>query len=103
MRKDVFGKLMTILDKLEQSKISYTLARYRDEALMVSVAVPGERWEIEFLLDGSIEIERFISDSEICGEAALDELFAQYSDLDEETDSLELAEGERLMPIVDKR
>jgi hypothetical protein len=103
MRKDVFGKLMTILDKLEQSKISYTLARYRDEALMVSVAVPGERWEIEFLLDGSIEIERFISDSEICGEAALDELFAQYSDLDEGTDSLELAEGERLMPIVDKR
>lgn len=102
MRKGIFGKLMKFLDKLEQSKISYTLARYRDEAIMVSVAVPGERWEIEFLVDGSIEVEKFISDSEIYGEEALDELFAKYSDLEKEAESLELAEGIELAPIADK-
>jgi hypothetical protein len=38
---------------------------------MITVAVPGERWEIEFLDDGSIEIERFISNGKIFGERAL--------------------------------
>jgi hypothetical protein len=28
---------------------------------MMSVAVPGERWEIEFFDDGRIELERFVS------------------------------------------
>jgi hypothetical protein len=35
---------------------------------MVLVTVPGERWEVEFFADGSIEVERFISNGEICGE-----------------------------------
>ncbi len=65
MSKAIFTNLMDFLDKLEQAQIGYTLARYRDEALMVNVAVPGERWEIEFLTDGSVEVERFISDGEI--------------------------------------
>jgi hypothetical protein len=47
---------------------------------MVCVTVPGERWEIEFLGDGSVEIERFISNGEICGEEAFAELFARYAD-----------------------
>jgi hypothetical protein len=28
---------------------------------MMSVALPGERWEIEFFDDGRIELERFVS------------------------------------------
>ena len=28
---------------------------------MVTVAVPGERWEIEFINDGTVEVERFES------------------------------------------
>ncbi len=33
----------------------------RPEAVMVALAVPGERWEIEFFTDGRIEVERFVS------------------------------------------
>ena len=80
MKNNKFGKLMAFLDNLEQEKISYTLARYRDEAIMVLVVVPGERWEVEFLKDGSVEVERFISDGEIYGEEILDELFAKHSE-----------------------
>jgi hypothetical protein len=47
---------------------------------MVIVAVPGERWEIEFLSDGSVEVEKFISNGEITGEESLNELFARYSE-----------------------
>jgi len=40
---------------------------------MVLLTVPGQRWEIEFLGNGSVEVERFISNGEICGEEALAE------------------------------
>jgi len=71
---------MFFLQNLEQQKLSYTLAHSRDEAIMVIVAVPGERWEVEFLSDGSVEVERFISNGEMAGENALDELFSRYSE-----------------------
>ena len=87
MSNNAFDKLMAFLDRLEQRGISYTLAHNRDEAMMVSVAVPGERWEIEFLADGSVEVERFSSDGTIYGEEVLSELFARYSE--QEGDNLE--------------
>lgn len=90
---------MFFLQKLEQQKLSYTLAHSRDEAMMVIVAVPGERWEIEFLSDGSVEVEKFVSNGEIVGEEALSELFDRYSELDETngdlTQKIELTNARR--------
>ena len=47
--ENAFDKLTSFLTGLEHGGISYTLAHNRDEAITVSVAVPGERWEIEFV------------------------------------------------------
>ncbi|MEH2198556.1 hypothetical protein [Nostoc sp.] len=80
MKNHGFGKLVTFLNQLEQEKISYTLAHHRDETIMVNVAVAGERWEVEFFEDGSVEVERFISSGEINGEEVFSELFAMYSE-----------------------
>ncbi|MEH2461653.1 hypothetical protein [Nostoc sp.] len=82
MKNHGFGKLVTFLNQLEQEKISYTLAHHRDETIMVNVAVAGERWEVEFFEDGSVEIERFVSSGEIKGEEVFNELFAMYSELE---------------------
>ncbi|MEH1977594.1 MAG: hypothetical protein V7L02_31140 [Nostoc sp.] len=79
MKNHGFGKLITFLSQLEQETISYTLAHHRDETIMVNVAVAGERWEVEFFEDGSVEVERFISSGEINGEEVFSELFAMYS------------------------
>jgi hypothetical protein len=54
--------MLDFLHALEQRKIFYRLSRIRPEALMVEVAVPGERWEVEFFADGSVETERFVSE-----------------------------------------
>ena len=43
-------------------------------------AVPGERWEVEFLSDGKVEVEKLISNGEIAYEEALSELLARYSE-----------------------
>ena len=80
MSEHPFRKLTTFLKQLDREQIHYTLASYRDDAIMVLVTVPGERWEIEFFGDGSVEVERFISNGEICGEETLPELFTRYAD-----------------------
>ncbi|SRR6266446_5877906 len=78
MKGRVFDKLTEFLTDLEGREISYTLSHNREEAIMVNVAAPGERWEIEFLEDGSIEVERFISNGEVYSGEILGELFAKY-------------------------
>ncbi len=80
MKTDLFNKLLSFLQKLEEAKIDYTINHYRDEAIMITVAIPGERWEIEFLNDGSIEVEKFISEGNIFDEKALEELLSICSD-----------------------
>jgi hypothetical protein len=44
------------------------------------VTVPGERWEIELLQTGEVEIEVFRSSGEIRDVHALNDLFARFSD-----------------------
>lgn len=70
----------TFLNKLEENKIFYKLDKVRSEALMVEVVVPGQRWEIEFLDDGTVEIEKFISDKDMYDARELEILFKEFSD-----------------------
>ena len=44
---------------------------------MVAIATPGSRWEVEFLDEGTVEVERFRSDGTIMDERAIDELLAE--------------------------
>lgn len=72
-------KLLGFLDRLEECKISYRLEHVRD-SIMITVAVPGERWEVEVFDDNHVEIERFVSAGSIAGEEAFDELISIHSD-----------------------
>ena len=76
-RPDSLGKALAFLDQLETLKLWYQMIHIR-ESLMIVIAVPGERWEVEFFDDGSIDIERFISTGEVdhLTDQALQELLA---------------------------
>ena len=90
MHRKGFETLTCFLTDLERCKISYTFVYNRDEAIMVNVAAPGERWEVEFLDDGSVEVERFVSNGEISGDEMLSQLFARYAgNADQEMESSE--------------
>jgi hypothetical protein len=54
-------KAAELCRELDTRHVDYQLRIVRDEALMISVAVPGQRWEIEFFEDGHVEVERFVS------------------------------------------
>lgn len=72
-------KLLIFLERLEANRIYYRLNKVRD-SILIEVAVPGERWEVEFFKDDHIEVERFLSDGNIYNEKTLDELFEHFSD-----------------------
>lgn len=72
-------KLIEFLDELEVRKIYYRLNKIR-EGILVEIVVPGERWEVEFLADGSIEIEKFFSDGQIFSETEIATLFDNFTD-----------------------
>jgi hypothetical protein len=80
MKPNQCHSLTAFLRRLDEARIHYQLARHRDEAVSVLIAAPGERWEVDFLEDGGVDVERFVSDGRIDDETALAELFAKFSD-----------------------
>lgn len=87
MNGDSYRALLALLQRLDRAGIAYRLRHVRPEAVMVDVAVPGERWEIELVDYGDEmhwEIERFRSNGAILDESALDELFAVHGEVREE-------------------
>ena len=79
MKNNQFKQLLTFLERLDRAKISYTLRHSREDALMIVAFAPGEYWEIEFLDDGDIDIERFRSNGHIDDESILERLFALWA------------------------
>lgn len=75
------GKLLAFLERLEQARIWYRLEHIR-ESVMVTVAIPGEFWEVEFFEDGHVEVERYVSPGNIEGEDVLERLFAEAAEED---------------------
>ena len=73
------NELLDLLDWLEENKIYYRLNKV-NENILVEIAIPGERWEIEVQRSGILQVERFVSSGEIAGELALDDIFSMLSD-----------------------
>jgi hypothetical protein len=71
-------RLIEFLNKLEGTSIYYKLNKARD-AVMVEIAVPGERWEVEWMDGDTIQVERFKSDGMIRSESELEMLFRDFS------------------------
>lgn len=70
-----WDQLMKLFSALEIKKLGFNTTTIRSDAVMVSVAVPGERWEIEVFGDGHYEIEIFRSSGEIFSDDQLFELW----------------------------
>ena len=71
--------LISFLTKLEERKIYFRLNKIRN-SILVEIAVPGQRWEVEFFADGDVQVEKFLSNGDIQGKSELDVLFDNFSD-----------------------
>jgi hypothetical protein len=54
-------KLFEFCSALDGLHVRYGVLVARDDAVMVTVVIPGQYVEIEFFSDGSVEVERFLS------------------------------------------
>jgi hypothetical protein len=82
MTGDAFRQILELLRRLKEAKITHRLGQCRDDAVMITIDVPGERWEVEFVDyddEVHVEVERFRSNGKIDDESALEELFAKHS------------------------
>jgi hypothetical protein len=80
MTTDRFDNLLSLIRRLEEAKIFYQMESYRDDGISVVITVPGQRWEVDFLADGDVDVEKFVSNGEIDDESALEELFAKFAE-----------------------
>jgi len=72
-----FERLLAFLTQLENASLHYDLAHNREDTIMATVAVPGERWEIEFFGNGEVEVEIFRSTGDILGGEVFERLFSE--------------------------
>ncbi len=52
-------ELYRVLRLLEQERVHYRLSRHRDDSIMITATLVGERIEIDVFEDGHIEYSRF--------------------------------------------
>jgi hypothetical protein len=63
--------LFDLLRKLESAKIHFTLGRHRDDTILVTLTLVGERVEIDVFDDGHMEVSRFPGSENVVGGAEL--------------------------------
>jgi hypothetical protein len=79
MNAATIGELLNFVSRLRAAHIHYSLSSPTADAIMVEVAVPGERWEIEFHRNGQMGVEVFASSMGVQGPELLEDLFRRFS------------------------
>jgi len=72
------GPLLGFLSHVEALRLSHRIEHNRKDSIMVLIAVPGERWEVEFFEDGRIELEIFGNSSAVFS-VTLDDLLRRLA------------------------
>ena len=62
-----FQHLLAILEELDNKGIYYRLNKVNTEndTILIEMAIPGERWEIEIDIQNTVYIEKYVSDDEV--------------------------------------
>ena len=59
--------LFELLQRLDESHIYYALWRHREESILVSLTLVGERIEIDVFEGGHMEASRFMGKEDVLG------------------------------------
>ena len=77
---DPFQKIMDIVNRLKRANIFLSVDNYREDAISIKAVVPGQRWEIDVLSDGTVDVEVFKSDGTLFHEQALEDMIKEFAD-----------------------
>ena len=72
-------ELYRMIRLLERERVHYRLDRHRDDSVMITATVVGERVEIDVLEDGHVECSRFRGNEDVEGDVpALEALLREH-------------------------
>ena len=74
------SRIFSILKELEDAKIFFRIERTDAESILISAAVPGERWEIQIFENGEVGVEIFASDGTILAGEELRHLIQRHTE-----------------------
>jgi hypothetical protein len=63
--------LFELVSALERERIHFTLQRQRPDTILVTIALVGERVEVDVFEDGHMEVSRFKGNESIVGDRDL--------------------------------
>jgi len=63
--------LYELLSQLEQERIHFTIGRHREDTVLVTLTLVGERIEIDVFNDGHMEVSRFMGSEAVVGDEEL--------------------------------
>jgi hypothetical protein len=63
--------LYQLLQRLEDAKIHFTLSPNREDTVLITLTLVGERVEVDVFEDGHMEVSRFPGSEDIVGGAEL--------------------------------
>ena len=74
--------LFQLLRRLEDGKIHFTLSRHREDTILVTLTLIGERVEVDVFEDGRMEVSRFRGSEDVVGdERLIERLIDENEDL----------------------
>lgn len=63
--------LYDLLRRLEEAHIHFRLSRHREDSILVSLTLVGERVEVDVFENGSMEVSRFPGSEAVVGDHRL--------------------------------
>ncbi len=73
--------LYQLLRKLDLAKIHYSIARHREDSVMLTITLVGERIEVDVFENGEMEVSRFLGTEDVLGgEELMNQLLMQEID-----------------------
>jgi len=80
---DTYKELLNLLNRMREVKLPHTLSHVRPDSITITVRVPGEHWEIDFVDYGDevhVEVEVFRGEGVTGDEKTIEELFARWAE-----------------------
>ena len=70
-------RMCDFLGHLNEEHIAYRIQMTSEcaDSILVEIAIPGERWEVNLYTDGNVFVEKFVGTGEVFGADELNKLF----------------------------
>lgn len=80
MTEGTYDLLLSIIEKLREARIFFSLSVHREDSITILCKLPGKKVEIDVYADGEVDVEVYCSGGEIHDLNYLREIIRDYAE-----------------------